>query len=48
MLRTVPTDNINAIVLALVDSAKHGDLAAAKLVLDYCLGRPNDADQVSS
>jgi len=47
LLATVTDDDIKAIVAKLIEQAKTGELAAAKLLLDRCLGRelePVDPD----
>jgi hypothetical protein len=37
---TVPGERLAKIVLAMVDKAEAGDVAAAKLVLQYTVGKP--------
>ena len=44
ILAAVDTDDIEAIVRTLVMKAREGDLAAAKEVLDRCVGPPTDGD----
>lgn len=43
LLAAVTVEDIQAIVSMLVDRALSGDVAAAKEVLDRCLGRPGPA-----
>jgi hypothetical protein len=43
MLDAVTEDDLRSVVQAVVGKAKAGDLAAAKLLLDYCIGRPPEA-----
>ena len=40
LLNTVPGERLAKIVLAMVDKAEAGDVAAAKLVLQYTVGKP--------
>jgi hypothetical protein len=44
MLQAVTPDDLRQVVLALLKAAKEGNIAAAKEVLDRCLGRPIEAD----
>jgi hypothetical protein len=44
MLGAVTPQDLREVVLALVKAAKEGNIAAAKEVLDRCLGRPIEAD----
>ena len=43
LLNTVPGERLAKIVLALVEKAEAGDVAAAKLVLQYTVGKPAEA-----
>jgi hypothetical protein len=43
LLNTVPGDELAKILLAVVEKAKTGDVAAAKLVLQYTAGKPAEA-----
>jgi hypothetical protein len=43
LLNTVPGERLANIVLAMVDKAEAGDVAAAKLVLQYTVGKPAEA-----
>ena len=43
LLNTVPGERLAKIVLAMVDKAEAGDVAAAKLVLQYTVGKPAEA-----
>src|SRR5947208_839977 len=43
LLNTVPGERLANIVLALVEKAEKGDVAAAKLVLQYTVGKPAEA-----
>lgn len=40
LLDVVTEGDVKAIIQTLIDKAKSGDLAAAKLLLDRCLGKP--------
>lgn len=42
LLNAVTEADLQEIAAALVDRAKGGDLAAAKLLFGYCIGRPSD------
>jgi hypothetical protein len=44
LLAAVTPDVIHAIIACLVEEAKRGNVAAAREVLDRCLGRPVEAD----
>lgn len=44
LINAVSIDDMKAIVGALVKKAKGGDVAAAKIVLERCLGRPIEHD----
>ena len=46
MLRSVSRDDLQTIVKAIVEKAKSGDVAAAKEVLDRCIGRPTPATEL--
>src|SRR6476646_381163 len=43
LLNSVPGERLTKIVLALVEKAEAGDVAAAKLVLQYTVGKPAEA-----
>jgi hypothetical protein len=43
LLHTVPGEALAKIVLAMVEKAQAGDVAAAKLVLQYTVGKPAEA-----
>lgn len=43
LLETVGEDGLADIVQGLVTAAKNGDVAAAKLLLSYLLGKPTDS-----
>lgn len=45
--QSVSHEDIKAIAFALVEAAKGGDIAAAKLVLDRCCGRPSPDDETA-
>lgn len=45
MLRAVTPDDIRAVVKAMLDAAKGGDVAAAKLLLGYTVGEPRKAGE---
>jgi hypothetical protein len=40
LLKSVTEDDLRAIVQKMLAAAKEGDLASAKMVFDYCIGRP--------
>jgi hypothetical protein len=40
LLRAVTSEDIQGVVQALLDKARQGDTAAAKVLLDYTIGRP--------
>jgi len=40
LLESVSDDDLKAIVQAVVGKAKAGDMAAVRVVLDYCVGKP--------
>jgi hypothetical protein len=42
LLRTVQPDDIEAVVRALIDRARSGDVAAARELLDRCLGKAGE------
>ena len=44
LLDSVSADHLRDIITAMVDAAKNGDVAAAKLVLDRCLGNVDALD----
>lgn len=44
LLAAVTPDDIQAIIAGLVEEARAGNVAAAREVLDRCLGRPVEAD----
>jgi hypothetical protein len=44
LLKSVSRDDVREIIRALVEKARGGDVAAAREVLDRCLGRPLPAD----
>ena len=44
LLNSVTEDDMRAIVAALVDKAKRGDVSAASLLFDRCLGKPLEID----
>ena len=46
ILDAVTPDDVKAIVAGLIEAAKSGDVAAAKLLLDRCLGKVVAADNV--
>ena len=48
LLGAVTEDDMRHLARSLVDRAKEGDAAAAKLVLAYCVGRPEDDSESSS
>ena len=43
LLNTVPGERLAKIVLAMVEKAEAGDVAAAKLILQYTVGKPAEA-----
>ena len=43
LLNTVPGEALDKILLAMVEKAQAGDVAAAKLVLQYTVGKPAEA-----
>ena len=44
LLNSVSEDDMRAIVAALVEKAKRGDVSAASLLFDRCLGKPLEID----
>jgi len=46
LLDAISEDELRAIVEAVAKKAKGGDLTAAKMVLDYCVGKPAAAVDV--
>ena len=44
LVNSVTEDDMRAIVAALVDKAKRGDVSAASLLFDRCLGKPLEID----
>ena len=44
LLNSVSEAEMRAIVAALVEKAKRGDVSAASLLFDRCLGKPLEAD----
>lgn len=46
LLRAVKPADLREVVTALLEQAKSGNVAAARLVLEYCLGRPVEADVI--
>ena len=40
LLESVTDDDLKAIVQAVVCKAKSGDMAAVRVILDYCVGKP--------
>jgi hypothetical protein len=44
LLEAVTPEDMRSIVLKLVEQAKEGNIAAAKEILERCLGRPLEAD----
>ena len=44
LLSSITEDDMRAIVAALVDKAKRGDVSAASLLFDRCLGKPLEID----
>jgi hypothetical protein len=44
LMEAVTEDDLRAVVKALVERAKAGDVAAARLLLERVLGRPLEAD----
>ncbi|MDZ4685022.1 MAG: hypothetical protein SH850_08020 [Planctomycetaceae bacterium] len=44
LLNAITEDDITAVAKAIVESAKLGDVAAAKLLFERCLGRPGAGD----
>ena len=44
LLRTVGPADIDAIAQGLIKAAKDGDVAAARLLLSYCIGEPVGLD----
>lgn len=43
LLESVTDDDLKAIVQAVVGKAKGGDMAAVRVVFDYCIGKPGAA-----
>ncbi|MGV2341539.1 MAG UNVERIFIED_CONTAM: hypothetical protein LVR18_48735 [Planctomycetaceae bacterium] len=48
LTESVSDEDFRAVILALVTSAKGGDLGAAKLLIDRCCGKPSVADELES
>jgi hypothetical protein len=46
MFRAVKVGDVKAIIGAMIDKAKGGDVAAAKLVLQYTMGEPQPFDLI--
>ena len=46
LTESVSDEDFRAVILALVTSAKGGDLGAAKLLIDRCCGKPSVADEL--
>lgn len=46
LIHAVSEDDVRAIIGKLVEKAKAGDTAAAKVVLERCLGKPVEADLI--
>jgi len=44
LLRAVKVGDVRGIITAMIEKAKSGDVAAAKLVLQYTLGEPQPLD----
>ena len=44
LLEAVTADDLQAVITAIVQKAKEGDIAAARILLDRCLGPPIAAD----
>jgi hypothetical protein len=45
LIRAVSVDDIRDVVLKLLETAKGGDVQAARLLLGYCVGKPPELDQ---
>ena len=43
MLNAITDEDIKAIVVRMIEAAKEGDLNAAKLILSYAIGRPDNS-----
>lgn len=42
MLNAITDEDIKAIIVRMIEAAKEGDLNAAKLILSYAIGRPDN------
>lgn len=47
MLKAVTEEDMRAIVAKLVESAKKGNVQAAKEIMNRCLGKPQEADLIA-
>lgn len=42
LLKVVTPDEWKAVIEKLLDKAKKGDMAAIKMIMEYCVGRPTE------
>ena len=43
LIEAVSDDDLKDIIQAVTEKAKAGDMAAVKIILDYCIGKPTQA-----
>ena len=48
LLKAITPDDIEQVIRSVVEAAKRGDMAAAKLMLEYSVGKPQRADDSRS